>query len=108
KNEMKPCGIALDAQRLYVTDMSNRCVRVYQKSNRELLFTAPRSTKEHSELFAPTNIAVDKEGRLYVSDSQGFAVKIYDAEGNYLRTIGALGVTPGQFGLPKGIGVDHE
>ena len=45
---------------------------------------------------------------MYVSDSRGFCIKIYDAEGNFIRAVGDLGVTPGQFTLNKGIGVDRE
>ena len=110
RNEMRPCGICLTGDRLYVTDMTNHCVRVYNKSTRELLLTVPSntSTNEKARLFAPTNVAVDRNGRICVSDSGGFAAKIYDAEGNHLLTIGELGVTPGQFSLPKGIGVDRE
>jgi DNA-binding beta-propeller fold protein YncE len=89
--------------------MSNHCVRVYNKASRELLFTAPRNpADEKARLLSPTNVAVDQQGRIYVSDTGGFCAKIYDADGNYLRTIGDLGITPGQFALPKGIGVDRE
>jgi DNA-binding beta-propeller fold protein YncE len=108
QGEMRPCGIALANDRLYVTDLSNHCVRVYNKAKRELLYTVPRNpAEEKGKLLSPTNVAVDPQGRIYVSDTGGFSVKLYDAEGNYIRTIGDLGVTPGQFALPKGIGVDH-
>jgi DNA-binding beta-propeller fold protein YncE len=107
--EMKPCGIALDGDRLYVTDISNHCVRVYSKATRQILFTFPRDTKEEKEkLFSPTNLAVDDEGKIYVSDSGKFAVTVFDKEGNFLRTLGEVGLKPGRFGLPKGIGVDRE
>ena len=109
KNEWKPCGLALAGGRLYVTDVSNHCVRVYQKADRKLLFTCPRNPSDpKAQLFMPTNVAIDQQGRIYVSDSGGFCAKIYDAEGNHLRTIGDLGVTPGQFTLPKGISVDRQ
>jgi len=107
--EMKPCGIALAGERLYVTDLLNHYVRVYNKANRQVLFTVPRNpTNDAAKLAGPTNVAVDQQGRIYVSDSRGFEAKIYDAEGNYLRTIGEQGVTPGQFTMPKGIGADRE
>jgi len=109
KNEMQPCGVALAGDRLYVTDMTNHCVHVYDKATRKQVLTVPRAgTAETNKPFGPTNVAVDQKGRIYVSDSRGFNVKIYDAEGNHLRTVGDLGVTPGQFTLPKGIGVDRE
>jgi sugar lactone lactonase YvrE len=107
--EMKPCGIALAGERLYVTDMTNHCVRVYNRATREALFTVPRDpADEKARLFGPTNVAVDEKGRICVSDTQGFVVKVYDAEGHFLFKIGELGVTPGQFALPKGVAMDRE
>jgi len=110
KDEMKPCGITVTGDRIYVTDLKTPSVRVYSKTDRQLLFTFPKpaGTNDPARLFQPTNLAVDRQGRIYVSDSGGFATKIYDSEGKHLRTVGDLGVTPGQFTLPKGIGVDHD
>jgi sugar lactone lactonase YvrE len=106
---MKPCGIALTGERLYVSDLSHHCVRVYNKLSREMLFTIPRDTNDpNAKLFSPTNLALDEQGRLYTSDSGAFTIKVFDAEGNYLRTVGEVGLKPGRFGLPKGIGVDRE
>jgi DNA-binding beta-propeller fold protein YncE len=51
---------------------------------------------------------VDDQGRIYVSDTGGFFVNVYDAEGNFIRQIGELGIEPGRFALPKGIAVDRE
>lgn len=107
-NEMKPCGIALQGDRLYVTDLTNHCLRVYHKASKELLLKVPLDPKdEKSILRSPTNVAVDQEGRMYVSDTGSFAVQVYDADGKYLRTLGDQGLTPGRFALPKGIGVDR-
>jgi sugar lactone lactonase YvrE len=109
KGEMKPSGIALDAQRLYVTDVSNHCIRVYNKASRDQLFAIPRGTNDpNARLFSPTNVSIDQNGHIYVSDSGGFTVKIFDAEGKHVRTLGDMGLIPGRFALPKGIGVDKE
>lgn len=108
-SQTKPCGITISGDRLYVTDLTNHCVRVYQKASRELLFEVPRKKGEGPQaLFSPTNVTVDKDGRIYVADTGGFTVQIYDAEGNHLRTIGEMGLAPGRFALPKGVGVDRE
>jgi DNA-binding beta-propeller fold protein YncE len=105
----KPCGIAVDDERVYVTDLAHSCARVYSQSTRELLLTLPTDpANPESRLYQPTNIAVDRKGRIYVSDTGGFAVQVYDAQGKHLRKIGELGLTPGTFALPKGIGVDRE
>jgi len=111
KDEWKPCGIALSGDRFYVTDLKTPGVRVYNRTDRKLLFSFPQAssaTNDPARLFQPTNLALDPQGRIYVSDSGGFVTKIYDSEGKFVRSVGDLGVTPGQFTLPKGIGVDHE
>jgi DNA-binding beta-propeller fold protein YncE len=107
--EIKPAGVLVTTNRLYVTDMKGRSVRVYDKASHELQFTIPRGEKnDASKLFQPTNIAGDPQGRIYVCDTGGFRVQQYDAEGVYLRTFGLYGDSPGQFARPKGVAVDHE
>jgi DNA-binding beta-propeller fold protein YncE len=109
QGEMKPCGVFVAGDRLYVTDLMSHSVRVYAVLGRQLLFTVPRDPKdEKSKLHSPTNISVDKDGRMYVSDTGGFTTKVFDAEGNHIRTVGELGLNAGMFALPKGIAVDHE
>ena len=44
-----------------------------------------------------SDIAVDEEGNLYVLDAQLNEIKIYDAQGAYLNTIGREGEGPGEF-----------
>jgi len=109
KEEFKPVGVALSGTRLYVTDLKNHNVRVYDKTKRELLFSIPRDpTDEKSRLMSPTNVAIDRQGRVLVSDTGGFFIQIYDADGNHLRMIGEQGLNPGSFALPKGIAADRE
>ena len=109
KGEMRPCDVALTADRLYVADLKGHSVRVYSKGDRKLLFTVPRDPKaEKGKLFSPTNLAIDPKGRLLASDTGAFSVQVYDLEGNHLRTIGQQGVAPGLFARPKGVAVDRE
>jgi len=109
KAAMKPCGIAIANDRIYVTDLANHCVRVFNLTDRQEISTFPQGdVTETNRLFQPTNVAVDKAGRVYVSDSGGFAVHVFGPDGQHLRRIGEQGLSPGQFALPKGIGVDRE
>jgi sugar lactone lactonase YvrE len=109
KDELKPVGVAVSGGRLYVTDLKQHSVLVYDKVKREKLFSIPRDpSDENSRLMSPTNLAIDRQGRICVSDTGGFFIKIFDAEGRHLRTIGEQGLTPGSFALPKGIAVDRE
>jgi DNA-binding beta-propeller fold protein YncE len=107
--EIKPTDVAIGADRLYITDLKDHCVKVFGKADRKLMFTIPRDPKAgEGRLFSPTNLALDKEGRLWVTDTGAFVVQIYDSEGRHLRTIGQLGVGAGHFARPKGIAVDRE
>jgi hypothetical protein len=54
------------------------------------------------------NLALDREGNLYVSDLGAFRVQKYDPSGRYLRSFGGLGTGPGQLVRPKGIDLDEE
>lgn len=108
KDEMRPCDVAITADRLYVADLKGHAVRVYDKAQRKLLFVIPRdATANEGRLFSPANLALDKQGRLLVSDVGGFAVQVYDLEGKFLRTIGRQGVGAGAFARPKGVAVDQ-
>jgi len=109
KDEMKPADIAITADRLYIADLKDHCVKVYGKADHKLLFSIPRDPKAaEGKLFSPTNLALDNEGRLLVTDTGAFAVQVYDLEGNYIRRIGQQGVAPGLFARPKGLATDRE
>ena len=106
---LRPTDVALTDKRIYITDLNNNCVRVYQKATRELLFRIPTDPKdEAAKLFAPTNLAIDSQSRVYISDFAGFCVKVYDAEGKYVRSYGRAGDRPGEFSRPKGVAVDRQ
>ena len=109
RDSLKPCGIAIFKNRIYVTDLQNHCVRVYNKADRKELFTIPRQTSDKAnQLFQPTNVAIDPKGRVRISDTGGFCVKVFDADGKYLSTIGSHGLESGTFARPKGIAADRE
>ena len=108
-NVQRFTGLALGTNRIYTTDLNGHCVRVFDKATRQPLFTLPRNPQadEAGRLFMPVNLALDRQGRVYVSDMAACRVKIFDTDGNFLRTIGGQGDLPGQFARPKGIAVDR-
>jgi sugar lactone lactonase YvrE len=111
KDTMKPRDIAVGADKFYVPDIQNHKVHVYDKAERKLLFDIPRSedaTNDDRRLFMPTNVALDSQGHLYVSDTGAFRVQVYDADGKYLRTVGKYGDNVGEFSRPKGVAVDRD
>lgn len=53
-------------------------------------------------------LAVDAAGRVYVVDAQAQEVRVFDAEGRHVRTIGRKGGGPGEFAEADGIAVDQS
>ncbi len=50
-----------------------------------------------------SDVAVDDKGRVYVSDAKENNIKVFDAAGGYLKTIGRTGQGPGEFNYPTEI-----
>lgn len=62
---------------------------------------------EPATMFGPRNITVDLDGYIYVVDTGGHRVRIYDSEFNHIRDIGGEGTGFGQMLEPVGIVVHH-
>jgi DNA-binding beta-propeller fold protein YncE len=58
---------------------------------------------------ACTNLAINSAGRVYVADGYGNCrVHAFSPDGELLLSWGEVGVGPGEFHLPHGIGVDPD
>ena len=111
QGEMKPRDAVASANRIYVANLQKHDIHVFDKKTRNLLFDIPHSedaTNQIRGLFTPTNLALDSKGRLYVGDTGAFRVQVYDADGTYLRSVGEMGDSLGQFARVKGVAVDRE
>lgn len=53
--------------------------------------------EEYDMLSRPMLYMVDKEGRIFVSDMQDQAIKVFDTNGDFIQTIGRQGEGPGEF-----------
>jgi DNA-binding beta-propeller fold protein YncE len=109
KSEFKPVDVLVRDDKIYICDLKSQSVKVYGLIDKRYLFSVPKeSVKEEAKLFSPTNIAIDEEGNLYVSDSGASKVQKYNADGEFQMSIGSQGDSPGEFARPKGIAVDKE
>ncbi len=110
----RPGGIAIDRQRerLYVADAKESRVAVFDTRTFGFkgFFGAPgKPGKPEPGTFAsPTNVAVDRQGNIYVADTLNCRIQILSPEGMFLRTFGTQGDRPGEFIRPKGVAVDSE
>ncbi len=110
-----PTGAAIDVENrlLYVVDTKKECVMVFDADSYKFLRRiggpAKVPTATDPGTFArPTNVAVDGEGNVYVSDTINNRVQIFDADGNFISMFGKHGDSPGFFARPKGIAVDSD
>ena len=62
---------------------------------------SPRGSFGKNVLKRPTGIVSDPTtGNVYVADSQGHDIKVFERDGGWLRTIGRKGSEPGEFNSP--------
>ena len=110
-----PGGMAVDNENrfLYVADAAQDLVLVYDADKLTFIRKLGTAGKNHTlvepgQFSVPTNVAVDPDGNLYVSDTYNNRIQIFDADGNFIRQFGKAGDRPGTFMRPKGIAVDVD
>src|SRR5579883_2918690 len=111
----RPGGMAIDTENrfLYVVDTQNDVVDVFDADNFKLLRKIGVAGKKHTltdpgTFSLPTNVAVDKDGDVYVTDTLNDRVEIFDADGKFITMFGKNGDGPGSLSRPKGIAVDSD
>jgi DNA-binding beta-propeller fold protein YncE len=111
----RPAGLAIDGRgNLYVVDVTERRVEVFSREGahlRSIVSTRPQESGGETPTGVvgfnlPSNVALGRDGRVYVTDSMNFRIEMFDPEGNSLGTIGQIGDVPGTFARPRGVAVD--
>jgi DNA-binding beta-propeller fold protein YncE len=105
---MRPTGIAVDKDRIYVVDTLANTVSVFAKKNGNLLFCFGRNGKGDGEFNYPTNIFIAKDGLLYIVDCLNFRIQTFNRDGNFISKFGKNGDAWGNLSKPKGVAVDSE
>lgn len=112
---VSPAGIALDTANrfVYVVDTQQDQVLVFDADSYKLLRRIGTGGKKHSltgpgDFSLPTNVAVDKEGNVAVTDTLNNRIEIFDADGKFVSEFGKHGDGPGYFARPKGVAFDGD
>lgn len=105
---IRPTGIAVDEERLYVVDTHAHKILVLSKKDGSFLFSFGKNGTGKEEFNYPTNIFVDKNGLLYITDSMNFRIQIFNKNGYHIFTFGKYGDGSGDFSKPKGVAVDSD
>lgn len=76
----------------------------------EELVIGARAADDFNYLFGrvPPRIVESDEGRIFVLDGGNQRVQIFDAQGEYVATLGRQGQGPGEFGQPGAIFIDGD
>jgi DNA-binding beta-propeller fold protein YncE len=104
----RPVDAVVLEDRIYVADVVNHVVKVFDKQSGELIKAIGDKGEPAERLDRPTNLAFDGDGHLYVTDFGRFQVVKFDRDGHFISAFGKPGDAPGHFARPKGIAVDRE
>jgi DNA-binding beta-propeller fold protein YncE len=115
KDLIDPVGLAIDKENrlLYVVDTQQDQVLVYDADSLKPIRKIGTTGKKHTlttpgDFALPTDVAVDKDGNIYVTDTLNWRVEIFDAEGKFISQFGRHCDAIGCFKRPKGIAVDSD
>jgi DNA-binding beta-propeller fold protein YncE len=105
----RPTGIAYSREKhlLYVSDTTAHQIIVFDLSGRERFRFGTRGSGPRQFNF-PTDLFVDRLGRVFVTDPLNHRIQFFSPEGDYLGAIGQPGDAAGYLSKPKGVAVDSE
>jgi DNA-binding beta-propeller fold protein YncE len=100
-----PKGIAIHprSNKLYVA--ASKCITIL---NPNLTFSSKFGCSNYGEFNAPSDVAFDSTGKVYVTDMCNHRIPVFTAEGKYLRQFGRKGRGRGELDYPTGICIDKE
>ena len=101
----RPRGMSVLGERLYVGCEQRGSVEVYDLAEQRFLFALGSGENEFT---MPNAIAVAPDGRVFVADSRADVVKVFDADGSFLKVIGNRGAGNGELRFPSAIAVDRD
>ncbi len=108
KDQFKPAGVVVTADKVYISDLKNNKIHVLDKASGKTVFEIGKSGKNIGELYYPTNMVIGPDNFLYVTEIGNFRVQKFTLDGKPIRAYGEAGDRPGQFARPKGVAVDRH
>jgi DNA-binding beta-propeller fold protein YncE len=115
---INPIDVVVRGTLCYVTDFSSNQVIVIDRTTGKEISRigrkASQSEREKEPLahLAPgefsliSDLALDQEGNIFVTDKAGARITEFDSSGTFRRSIGRIGWNIDEFARPKGIAID--
>jgi DNA-binding beta-propeller fold protein YncE len=111
----EPWGVAVGQDgTIYVADTWNHRIQVFDNNGTFLRMWGefeqlpPAQEGKPNGFWGPRDVAVDSQNNVYVADTGNKRIRVYDARGNLLRTIGQGGATVGQLNEPVGLAINPQ
>jgi DNA-binding beta-propeller fold protein YncE len=109
----EPVGLAVDDEGyVYVADTWNQRLQVFMPDESGLTYTPLREWEivgwYGQSLENKPSIAVTAEGRVFVSDPEGYRILEFNNQGEFVRYWGDFGTGPDGFNLPTGLTTDAD
>ena len=101
-----PLGLAIQAGQIYVADMGNDRIQVFDKNGNFVKKWGTRGVG-NGQFNNPQSIASDTQGYLYITDTNNHRIQKFTKDGIYIKQWGSLGSNDNQFVSPVGIIVDN-
>lgn len=117
--KINPIDVVVRGALCYVTDYaSNQVVVLNKVTGEEIMRIGLRrrpvvgvrleAELPPGEFSLISDLALDQQGNIYVTDKAGARITQFDSSGIFKRTIGRLGDNIDEFVRPKGIAIDRE
>jgi len=100
---LKPVGLTIIGNRIYVVDSVLRKVCVFDNNGKYIFsFGSEHFTR-------PSGIAYSQQDEtVYVADTSGHTIEVFTRGGKFIEQIGARGTEPGRFNYPTHLWVDKN
>jgi hypothetical protein len=108
EQNMKPVDVALDKDYIFALDLNDSDIKIFDRKTLQYVRSIGKTEDKSQGLALPTNLTIDDNGLIYVTNITDATVKIYDKDGHFINKIGQLGDALGEFTRPKGIAVDPQ
>ena len=105
---LKPVGVAVYQNELYVCDFAKQRVEVLDRQTGSLLRTIGQPGQGPGQFIRPLGIAVDDQGFVYVTDVLNCRMQKFDRAGKLVTAFGITSAHAGGFVRPKHIAVDKD
>jgi hypothetical protein len=114
-----PIDVVVRGELCYVTDYnSNKVVVLNKVTGQEIMRIGlnrspklrihPEPELPPGEISLISDLALDEQGNIYVTDKAGGRITQFNPSGIFMRTIGRVGDNIDEFVRPKGIAIDRE